>query len=131
MYALDLIKAQIQVALGHEFALSQKDIKPFGHAIEYTERYQWRHGSAVSVGMVFAAELARSGKLGTLDRIEVGLPSVSIRPGADPDGDPPQWLDYDAWIGPAPSISSQKSREIGCCGSETASTSWRFQIPAS
>lgn len=31
----------------------------FGHAIEYTERYQWRHGSAVSVGMVYAAELAR------------------------------------------------------------------------
>ncbi|WP_062133656.1 3-dehydroquinate synthase [Demequina aestuarii] len=31
----------------------------FGHAIEYTERYQWRHGAAVSVGMVFAAELAR------------------------------------------------------------------------
>ncbi|WP_062517174.1 3-dehydroquinate synthase [Demequina gelatinilytica] len=30
----------------------------FGHAIEYTERYQWRHGAAVSVGMVFAAELA-------------------------------------------------------------------------
>ncbi|MDN4474486.1 3-dehydroquinate synthase [Demequina sp. SYSU T00192] len=30
----------------------------FAHAIEYTERYQWRHGAAVSVGMVFAAELA-------------------------------------------------------------------------
>ncbi|WP_061962157.1 3-dehydroquinate synthase [Demequina flava] len=30
----------------------------FGHAIEYTERFQWRHGAAVSVGMVFAAELA-------------------------------------------------------------------------
>ncbi len=30
-----------------------------GHAIEYAERYRWRHGSAVSVGMVFAAELAR------------------------------------------------------------------------
>lgn len=30
----------------------------FGHAIEYTERYAWRHGSAVAVGMVFAAELA-------------------------------------------------------------------------
>ena len=37
----------------------------FGHAIEYTERYQWRHGAAVSVGMVYAAELARLvGKLG-------------------------------------------------------------------
>ena len=36
----------------------------FGHAIEYTERYQWRHGSAISVGMMFAAELAHlAGKL--------------------------------------------------------------------
>jgi len=36
----------------------------FGHAIEYTERFQWRHGAAVSVGMVFAAELGRlAGKL--------------------------------------------------------------------
>ncbi|MEX1307302.1 MAG: acetyl-CoA carboxylase biotin carboxylase subunit [Eubacteriales bacterium] len=34
VYGLDLIKAQIQVAMGHEFALSQKDIKPFGHAME-------------------------------------------------------------------------------------------------
>jgi len=30
-----------------------------GHAVEHAERYQWRHGAAVSVGMVFAAELAR------------------------------------------------------------------------
>ena len=28
-----------------------------GHAIEHAERYRWRHGAAVSVGMVFAAEL--------------------------------------------------------------------------
>lgn len=31
----------------------------FGHAIEHVERYQWRHGAAISVGMVFVAELAR------------------------------------------------------------------------
>ncbi|GIG20371.1 3-dehydroquinate synthase [Cellulomonas chitinilytica] len=31
----------------------------FGHAIEQVERFQWRHGAAVSVGMVFVAELAR------------------------------------------------------------------------
>jgi 3-dehydroquinate synthase len=30
-----------------------------GHAIERVEHYTWRHGAAVSVGMVFAAELAR------------------------------------------------------------------------
>ncbi|HEX7805030.1 MAG TPA: 3-dehydroquinate synthase [Cellulomonas sp.] len=40
----------------------------FGHAIEQVERYSWRHGAAVSVGMVFAAELARlAGRLSDAD----------------------------------------------------------------
>lgn len=30
-----------------------------GHAIERRERYRWRHGDAVAVGMVFAAELSK------------------------------------------------------------------------
>ena len=30
-----------------------------GHAIEHAERYQWRHGAAIAIGMVFAAELSR------------------------------------------------------------------------
>ncbi|HYI52242.1 MAG TPA: 3-dehydroquinate synthase [Microbacterium sp.] len=30
-----------------------------GHAIEHAERYRWRHGAAISVGMMFAAELSR------------------------------------------------------------------------
>lgn len=30
-----------------------------GHAIEHAERYQWRHGVAISIGMMFAAELGR------------------------------------------------------------------------
>lgn len=30
----------------------------FGHAIEAVERYRWRHGAAVSVGLVYVAELA-------------------------------------------------------------------------
>ncbi|MCD5347025.1 3-dehydroquinate synthase [Agromyces sp. S2-1-8] len=35
-----------------------------GHAVEHAERYQWRHGAAVSVGLAFAAELGRlSGRL--------------------------------------------------------------------
>jgi 3-dehydroquinate synthase len=39
-----------------------------GHAIELVERYSWRHGAAVSVGMMFAAELARSvGRLNDAD----------------------------------------------------------------
>ncbi len=30
-----------------------------GHAIEHAERYRWRHGAAVSIGMMYAAELSR------------------------------------------------------------------------
>ena len=63
----------------------------FGHAVERTERYRWRHGAAVSVGMVFVAELARlAGRLDddavTLHRevlSSVGLP-VSYRAGRWP-----------------------------------------------
>lgn len=39
-----------------------------GHAIEHAERYKWRHGAAISVGMVFAAELSLlSGKLSEVE----------------------------------------------------------------
>ena len=33
----------------------------FGHAVEKAERYRWRHGAAVAVGMSYVAELARIG----------------------------------------------------------------------
>jgi 3-dehydroquinate synthase len=36
-----------------------------GHAIERAERYRWRHGAAVSIGLVYAAALGRL--LGRLD----------------------------------------------------------------
>ena len=52
-----------------------------GHAIEHAERYQWRHGAAVAVGMVFAAELARlTGHLddATVDRHRSILDSLSL-----------------------------------------------------
>lgn len=39
-----------------------------GHAIEKVERYQWRHGAAISVGMMFVAELGRlAGRLSDSD----------------------------------------------------------------
>ncbi len=55
-----------------------------GHAIERAERYRWRHGAAVSIGLVYAAELSRA--LGRLDDAtalrhrtiltELGLPTT-------------------------------------------------------
>jgi 3-dehydroquinate synthase len=41
-----------------------------GHAIERRERFAWRHGDAISVGMVYAAELARLA--GRLDSATAG-----------------------------------------------------------
>ncbi len=52
-----------------------------GHAIEKNERYTWRHGEAVSVGMHFAAELGRrTGRLddATADRHRAVLESVGL-----------------------------------------------------
>src|SRR5690606_34015838 len=63
-----------------------------GHALGRREEYRWRHGSAVSVGLVFAAELARAaGRLddATADRHRavlsaIGLP-VTYVPGVLPE----------------------------------------------
>jgi 3-dehydroquinate synthase len=60
----------------------------FGHAVEQVEGYRWRHGEAVSVGLVYAAELGRlSGHLSEaeVDRhrsvlTSLGLP-VTYAPG--------------------------------------------------
>lgn len=55
------VKADVVAADLRESSL--REILNYGHtlahAIERREQYSWRHGSAVSVGLVFAAELAR------------------------------------------------------------------------
>ncbi|MGV9591974.1 3-dehydroquinate synthase [Streptomyces tendae] len=61
-----------------------------GHAIEKNERYKWRHGAAVSVGMHFAAELGRlAGRLddATADRHRAILEAVGL----------PLHYRYDQW----------------------------------
>ena len=66
-----------------------------GHAIERREHYRWRHGAAVSVGMVFAAELARlAGRLdgATADRHRTVLAALGLPTGYDP-GALPELLD--------------------------------------
>jgi 3-dehydroquinate synthase len=52
-----------------------------GHALERVEHYRWRHGAAVSIGMVFAAELGRlAGRLDdpTADRHRSVLSSLGL-----------------------------------------------------
>jgi 3-dehydroquinate synthase len=62
-----------------------------GHAIERRENYRWRHGAAVSVGLVFAAELARrAGRLddATAERHLTVLSSVGLPTTYAPDALP-------------------------------------------
>nr|WP_281507683.1 3-dehydroquinate synthase [Brachybacterium sp. Marseille-Q7125] len=63
----------------------QREILNYGHtlahAIERNERYQWRHGAAVAVGMMFAAELSHlAGKLSEteVDRHRAVLTSLGL-----------------------------------------------------
>lgn len=52
-----------------------------GHAIEHTERYRWRHGAAVAIGLMFAAELGRlAGRLpeAVVDRHRAILESIEL-----------------------------------------------------
>ena len=61
-----------------------------GHAVERRENYRWRHGAAVSVGMLFAAELGRlAGRLddATADRHRTVLEAVGL----------PLHYRYDQW----------------------------------
>jgi 3-dehydroquinate synthase len=58
-----------------------------GHALEHRENYRWRHGEAVSVGMVFAAELARlAGRLdeATAARHRAVLSAIGLPTRYDP-----------------------------------------------
>jgi len=67
----------------------------FGHAVERVERYAFRHGAAVAIGMVFVAELARlAGRLDetTADRHRVVLELLGL-PTSYRGGSWPQLLD--------------------------------------
>jgi len=49
-----------------------------------------------------ACELVRSGKLGKIHTVRVGIPGVNYSEPNRPDSDPPAELDYQTWLGPAP-----------------------------
>ncbi|MBP2452761.1 3-dehydroquinate synthase [Mycolicibacterium lutetiense] len=92
------VKAEVVAADERESQL--REILNYGHtlahAIERRERYKWRHGAAVSVGLVFAAELGRlAGRLDdkTADRHRSVLTALGLPVSYDGDA-LPQLMDY-------------------------------------
>jgi predicted dehydrogenase len=57
-----------------------------------------------------ACELVRSGRVGALRTVRVGLPAVNFNADPVPDSEPPPELDYDLWLGPAPWRPYNKNR---------------------
>ena len=51
---------------------------------------------------LLACELVRNGRLGKLQKVLVGLPGANFKGPPVPDAEPPAYLDYDFWLGPAP-----------------------------
>ncbi|WP_282796037.1 3-dehydroquinate synthase [Streptomyces sp. CC224B] len=79
------IKVKAEVVSGDLKESGRREILNYGHtlahAIEKNERYKWRHGAAVAVGMHFAAELGRlAGRLddATADRHRTVLEAVGL-----------------------------------------------------
>jgi 3-dehydroquinate synthase len=94
------IKVKAEVVAADEKESELREILNYGHtlahAIERRERYQWRHGAAVSVGLVFAAELARlAGRLddATALRHRTILESIGLPVSYDAEA-LPQLLEY-------------------------------------
>ncbi|MBN2019322.1 MAG: Gfo/Idh/MocA family oxidoreductase [Sedimentisphaerales bacterium] len=48
-----------------------------------------------------ACELVRNGRIGKVHTVEVGLPTGGTR-GQEPVQQPPEWVDWNFWLGPAP-----------------------------
>lgn len=49
-----------------------------------------------------ACELVRSGRIGKVHTVRVGIPGNNFKGTPVPDCDPPKELDYELWLGPAP-----------------------------
>ncbi|HOJ61203.1 MAG TPA: Gfo/Idh/MocA family oxidoreductase [bacterium] len=57
----------------------------------------------------FACELVRSGRIGKVHTVKVFLPNGSDGPW-EPDSDPPEGLDWDLYLGPAPKVPYNRRR---------------------
>ncbi len=89
------IQVKADVVAADEKESELREILNYGHtlahAIERRERYRWRHGAAVSVGLVFAAELSRlAGRLdeATVQRHRDVLTSLGLPVSYDADALP-------------------------------------------
>ena len=99
--------------------------KPLSHTLEEGRKMAEaasRHNRVVQVGtqqrsgehFQKAVELVRGGKIGKVSYAETWIHGNQFPEGIEnpPDGDPPPWLDWDMWLGPAPKRPYNRNRAI-------------------
>jgi predicted dehydrogenase len=122
LVARDDIDAVLNATTDHWHVLTSlaavrngKDVyleKPMGMSLEQDQTLRKackRYGTVFQFGTQqrsdrkfrFACELALSGRLGKVKKINVLSPS-SVKGGSTKPAPVPEWLDYDFWLGPAP-----------------------------
>lgn len=87
------------VMLRDEVAKSGRVLQVGSQQRSWGETQQFRKG----------CELVRSGRVGRLQRVEIGLPIDPTKPD-DPEQPVPANLDYDAWLGPTPKVYYTEQR---------------------
>lgn len=99
--------------------------KPLSHTLEEGRKMveaAGRHNRVVQVGtqqrsgehFQKAVELVRGGRIGKVTLAETWIHGNQFPEGIEnpPDSDPPPWLDWDMWLGPAPKRAYNRNRAI-------------------
>lgn len=100
--ALDAIARGKHVFLEKPMALSFAEAAMVRAAVRrHGVKFQFGTQQRSDLKFRWACELARNGRIGRLEKIEVGVPG-GITAEAFPEEPVPEWVDWDRWVGPAP-----------------------------
>jgi predicted dehydrogenase len=102
--AIDAVRAGKDVYLQKPASLTIAEGRALSNAVQASGRIlQIGSQQRSTVQFRYAAELVRNGRIGQLQRVEVGLPGDP--PGGDPTPQPvPEGLNYDMWLGSTPYV---------------------------
>lgn len=109
--AIEACQAEIDVYCEKPLTLTIREGREMVTAVRDNKRIlQTGSQQRSSSNFRLACELVRSGRIGTLEKVLVGIPGPNHPGKPIPDSKPPSELDYDLWLGPAPLRPYNKNR---------------------
>jgi predicted dehydrogenase len=104
LVGIDAVRAGKDVYLQKPAALTIAEGRALSNAVQASGRIlQMGTQQRSTIQFRYAAELVRNGRIGNLERVEVGLPGDP--PGGDKTPMPaPDWFNYEMWLGETPYV---------------------------